>query len=169
MGTEYSKRPVSAPGFAVSEPDGSNPGWFHSDRQLTATNINNLLGTNIELVAAPGANLALIPHSVFLFLAAGGVDFVQVNNSDQLAIRYSATTEISELGTEAQVTSFLEAVGADAALYAANLLAASPAGFVPIANTALDLDNNGAAEYTTGDGTLSVRVFYSVVPMAAFS
>ena len=169
MGQSKDRRPALAPSFDVNSDDASNPGWLHTDVQLTATNINALLGTNIELVTAPGANLALIPHAVYLFLAAGGVDFVQVNDTDQLAIRYSATTEISELATEAQVTAFLEAVGADAALYAGNLLAASPAGFVPIANTALDLDNNGAAEYTTGDGTLSVRTFYSIVPLAAFS
>jgi hypothetical protein len=133
------------------------------DTQLTASQVNNLAATNIELVAAPPAGTALWPTRVHLFLDHGGTNFVQVNNSDALAIRYSASTEIQELGSEAQMTTLLEAA-ADAAL---TIPVTSPA--VPIAATALDLDNNGAAEYTTGDGTLSVRVWYVIEPMAAFS
>jgi len=37
------------------------------------------------------------------------------------------------------------------------------------ANKAIDLDNNGAAEYTTGNGTLSIRLWFIQVPMVAFT
>ena len=134
-----------------------------ADVQLTATNVKALLGTNIELVAAPPTGTAIWPTRAHLFLDHGGTDFVQVNNSDALAIRYEASTEIQELGSEAQMTALLEAA-ADAAL---TIPITSVA--VPVAATALDLDNNGAAEYTTGDGTLSVRTWYVIEPMAAFS
>ena len=91
-------------------------------------------------------------------------DFVQVNNTDQLALKYNASNEIGEIGSEAQCTALLEA-SADAALIDPLNLA----GFVPEANKAIDLDNNGAAEYTTGDGTLSIRVWFIEIPMAAFT
>lgn len=133
------------------------------DTQLTAAQVKALAAANITVVSAPGAGLAAVPVAVHLFLDHGGTDFVQTNGSDHLALKYAGGAEISELGTEAQCTALLEA-SADAALYV-NL----EADCVPVANTAIALDNNGAAEYTTGDGTLSVRVYYRTVPMAAFT
>jgi hypothetical protein len=134
------------------------------DVQLNAAAVNGLLGANVQLVASPGANLANIPVAVFMFLDHGGTDFIQVNNSDHLALVYNGGAEIIEFGAEAQCTALLEAA-ADAALF-------DPVdmdGIVPEADTAIDLDNNGAAEYTTGDGTLSIRIYYITVPMVAFS
>jgi predicted RecA/RadA family phage recombinase len=136
----------------------------YTDTQLSAGELNAVRGANIEVVATPGANLAIFPIAVHIFLDHGGTDFVQVNNSDQLALLYNGSNEIMEIGSEAQCTALLEA-GADAALFDPCDLA----GFIPEANKAIDLDNNGAAEYTTGDGTLSIRVYYVTVPMVAFS
>lgn len=133
------------------------------DTQLTASQINALAATNIELVTAPPAGTAAIPTRVHLFHDFGTAAFVQAAGSDHLAIRYSASTEIAELGSEAQATALIEAV-ADASLHVPITTA-----FVPVAATAIDLDNNGATEYTTGDGTFSVRVRYVIEPMAAFS
>ena len=136
----------------------------YQDTQLSAAELNAVRATNIEVVAAPGANLAVIPVMVHMFLDHGGTDFVQTNNSDQLALLYNSGSEIGELGSEAQCTTFLEA-GADASLFDP----LDVTGLVPAANAAIDLDNNGAAEYTNGDGTLSIRVYYLTVPIVAFS
>lgn len=138
----------------------------YKDTQLTAAQVKALAAANIELVPAPDAGFAAVAVGVHLFLDHGGVDFVQTNDTDQLALRYSAGAEIAEIGTQAQCVSFLEA-SADAALYSP--VPAIAGGMVPVAATAIDLDNNGAAEYTTGDGTLSVRVYYRIVPMIAFT
>ena len=145
--------------------DKVEPGLIqYKDTQLTAAEVNALRATNIEVVPSPGANLAIFPVRVHIFLDHGGADFVQVNNSDQLALTYNGSNEIGEIGAEAQCTTLLEA-SADAALFDPVDLS----GFVLEANKAIDLDNNGAAEYTTGDGTLSIRVWFVEVPMAAFT
>ncbi len=138
-------------------------GLAFQDTQLSAAQLNGLAAANITVVAAPAAGLAAFPVGWSIWLDHGGTDFVQTNGADHLALRYSAAAEICELGTEAQCTALLEA-SADAALAGAVSAIA-----VPVAATAIDLDNNGAAEYTTGDGTLSIRVWYRTFPMAAFT
>jgi len=131
-----------------------------SDTQLSATEINDLKDTNIELLAAPAPGLAAVPISIHIFHDHGGADFVQGAGTDHLAIRYNAGIEIAEIGTAAECTTLVEA-SADASLYFF-----FTDGYVPEAATAIDMDNNGATDYTTGDGTFSVRLYYR---MAAFS
>ncbi len=136
----------------------------YNDTQLNAAAVNGLLGANVEVVPTPGANKAVYPVAIQLFLDHGGTDFIQVNDTDQLALRYTASNEIGEVGTQAQFKTLIEA-GADAALFDPQNID----GFVPEANKAIDLDNNGAAEYTTGNGTLSVRVWFREMEMVAFT
>lgn len=139
-------------------------GVFVEDTQLTAAQFNALNTANQTLVAAPAAGWGILPLGIHLFLDFGSAAFVQTNAADALAILYAAGAEISELGTETQMTAFIEAT-ADAAL------AWVPTGSIAVeAAAALNLDNNGAAAYTVGTGcTVSIRVFYRIVPMAAFS
>lgn len=134
-----------------------------ADVTLTTAQVLALRATNITLVAAPGASKALVPVAVHMFLDYAGTAYVQAAGTDALGIRYTADTEISELGTEAQMTTFLETT-ADASLYI-NI----QADFVPVANKALVLDNKGAAEYATGTSPISVRVFFRIVPIIAFT
>ncbi len=141
------------------------------DTQLTAAQVNALAATNIEVVAAPGAGLSLDVVAVHMFLDHGGTDFVQTNGADHLALLFNGGAQIAEIALEATLTTFLEA-SADAALYwEFEGQAATAAGgrAITVEDTAIDLDNNGAAEYATGDGTLSIRVYYRTLPFAAFS
>jgi len=138
-------------------------GELSVDTQLSAAQVNALAATNIEIVAAPGAALAIAVTGIHLFLDHGGTNFAQDAADDALAILYNGGAEITELGTEAQGTAFIEA-SADSSLFIT-----PPLGQALKANSAIDLDMNGGTEHTNGDGTLSVRVFYRVVPFVAFS
>lgn len=153
--------------LAITEPKMARDLLKFQDTELLTADLLALAATNIQVVTNPAAALAVVPIAVHLFLEHGGTDFVQVAGGDQLALRYAASNEITEIGTEAQITTLMEAA-ADASLYSPNLLAASPAGFVPEAAVAIDLDNNGVTEYTTGDGSLHIRVFYREIPISAF-
>ncbi len=140
----------------------------HQDTLLTAAQLLALRATNIEVVGAPSAGYAAVPVAVHMFLDHGGTDIVQVNNADQLALLYNGGSEIVEIGLAASFTSFIEA-SADEAFFVAFAEATGAGGETPIAATAIDLDNNGAAEWTTGDGLMSMRVYYKLVPMFRFS
>lgn len=154
---------------AVTSPKLENGLIQFQDTQLNAAAVNGLAGANVEVVSAPASGLAVDPIAVHMFLDHGGTDFVQTNGADHLALLYNGGSEIFEIGLEATLTTFLEA-SADAVLFWELLGSATAAGGrIPVAATAIDLDNNGAAEYATGDGTLSIRVYYRVLPMAAFS
>ena len=168
LGTVHAYRENSSIVVEIYDALNGTPAWRVvgeqvSDVQLTAAQVKALAATNITLVAAPAAGLAVVPTRVHLYNDFLTAAFAQPAGSDALAIRYTASTEITELGSEAQMTTFIEA-GADAALHVP-----ITSVFVPVAATALVLDNNGASEYTTGDGTFSVRTYYLTVSMAAFS
>lgn len=140
---------------------------YYRDVQLDADDVRGLAAANVILIPALGAGFAAVPIGIHFFLDhAGTNDFVQTNAEDHLAILYNGESELMELGTEAQVTALIEA-SADVALYVP-----IDGAFVPVANAALDLDNNGAAEYSGNagdDNTLSIRTFFRIVPMQAFS
>lgn len=137
--------------------------------QLTAAQVNALIGTNIEIIPAPAAGLAVVPMFVFLFNEFGSAAWVQDAATDALALKYSGGAEIVELGSEAQMTALIEAV-ADTGLHVtiSNMLAPAT-GMLPVEATAIDLDNNGATDHTVGTGnTLSVEIWYQTVTMASF-
>jgi len=134
-------------------------GYAYATGSITAAELNALAATPQTLVAAPGAGYAIIPHVLALRLDHGGTDFVQTNATDHLALRYSGGVEIDEIGTEAQCTALLEA-SADANL----AWPLGGVGWIPTDNEAVELDNNGAAEYSTGDGTLYWALAYAIMP-----
>lgn len=140
----------------------------HQDTLLTSAQIKALRATNIEVIGAPASGYAAVPVGVHMFLDHGGTDYVQTAGADHLALLYNGGSEIAEIGLEATLTTFLEA-SADAGLTVIFGEATAVGGIVPVAATAIDLDLNGSNELTTGDGLLSIRVYFKLVPMFRFS
>ncbi len=140
----------------------------HQDTLLTSAQIKALRATNIEVVRAPASGWAAVPVGIHMFLDHGGTDYVQTAGADHLALLYNGGSEIAEIGLEATLTTFLEA-SADAGLTVIFGEATAVGGIVPVAATPIDLDLNGGNELTTGNGLLSIRSYYKLVPMFRFS
>lgn len=141
----------------------------YQDTLLALSEVLDLKDTNIEVVATPGAGLANVPVGVHFFLDFGSSAFVQTTDTDQLALLYNGGSEIVEIGLAASWEAFIEA-SADENFFVWWGEATGAGGQTPIANKAIDLDNNGAADYGTGTGgTLSIRVYFITVPVVAFS
>jgi hypothetical protein len=132
---------------------------LHTVTLLTSQEVKALAATNIDLVPAPGAGLALAPTRVVYSLDRNAAydDAAALGN---LILAYK-TTQTALITSEADA--FI-----DAAADAAKVEAPAVADFAPEANTAIVLDNDGA-EFTGDAGnvnTLRVTVYYIVVPMA---
>ena len=146
--------------------DGSgNASWVSGvrsvDVQLTNAQVLALRATPITLVAAPGANRALVLHKVYLVCSAAAGAYTET--IDNLVVEYSG-------GTDA--TGAIETTGwIDAAAVSPVIYFPVTTVVVPVANEALRLFNTGDGEFGGGNAanTLSVRVWYSVVDTVAFS
>lgn len=126
---------------------------------LTSAEVKALAATNITLVPAPGAGLAIVPTGVYYFLDRNAAYDDAAADGD-LILAYH-TTQTALITTQAD--GVIDAA-ADTGVYERPAVT----DFVPEANTALVLDNDGA-EFTGDAGgvnTLKVRVYYRVVPFA---
>ncbi len=160
---------IDSSGVSGTLDDMALQGVRYQDTQLTAAQVNALLTTNITVVTAPAAGKARFPVLVQLFNEFGAAAWVQDAVTDHLALKYAASTEIEELGSQTQCTTLLHATD-DSPLIVPIGLGTLGDGLVPVAAKAIVLDNNGATAYTTGTGnTLSVRVWFVEFPMASFS
>src|SRR3990170_698539 len=132
---------------------------LHTVVLLTSQNVKALAATNIDLVPAPGAGLALVPTMVVYSLDRNAAydDAAALGN---LILAYK-TTQTALITTQADGL-----IDAAADIAARELPAV--ADLIPEANTAIVLDNDGA-EFTgdaTNLNTLKVTTYYVIVPMA---
>jgi hypothetical protein len=125
---------------------------------LTSQEVKALAATNIDLVPAPGAGLALVPTKVVYSLDRNAA-YDDAAADGNLILAYK-TTQTALITTEADT--FI-----DAAADRATCEWMPVADFVPEANTAIVIDNDGP-EFTgdaTNLNTLKITVYYIVVPM----
>ena len=125
---------------------------------LTSQEVKALAATNIDMVPAPGAGLALVPTMVVYSLDRNAAYDDAAADGD-LVLAYK-TTQTALITTQADGV-------IDAAADLAAVERPAVADFIPEANTAIVLDNDGA-EFTgdaTNLNTLKVTVYYKVVPM----
>lgn len=135
------------------------------DVQLTDAQLRALLGTDIVLVAAPGANRAIVVHACYFFFDVTTTAYTI--GTAALAVGYGGDgADIAAL-TEA---GFLDTVTDAGRWYQIGAVAATPDIITPVANQTVVLRAT-SADMTGGNAanTLSVRVYYSVVDTVAFT
>lgn len=112
-----------------------------------------------ELVAAPGAGMAIIVEDIQLMLDFATAAYDGVAGGEDLEVRY--TNGAGALIATIETTGFIDQ-GADAYRHVRPTTAAAIA---PVANAAVVLDL-AAGEIATGDSPLKVRVRYRTVALA---
>lgn len=126
--------------------------------ELTATNVQNLNGTPITVVAdaAVGADQALILHGVMLVLDKGAAAYDDAASDGDIVLEYSGGNDIITVEADGFI---------DAAADAIRTFGVPETLVTPVAGEGIQITNDGA-EYTTGDGTVNVHVWYSIVDVA---
>jgi hypothetical protein len=133
-----------------------NGALLRAEVAVSASELLALRATPKTLVAAPGAGMLLEFVSSVIILDAGTA---YVETADNVAIRYANTT--GDIVSETlETTGFLDtATDAVATLRAKEGLVATKTASE---NKSLVLHNTGDGEFTTGTGTLRVKVLYRV-------
>lgn len=128
---------------------------------ITSAQLLALNATPITLVAAPGANKALIFLGAMVTKAAGTA-YAGIAAGEDLAIKYTGTAGL-EVG-EVEPVGFLDQTTAQFRYITPVVQGTAPiSSFLPVANAVL-VAHMLVGEITTGTSDLKFRVFYRVVP-----
>jgi hypothetical protein len=132
----------------------------YADVQLTNTQVLALNATPQTLVAAQGANKGILVHRIWMWLVASVAGYTNSGGGDAV-VEFADGTDILTV----TVAGFLDEVAATGRHQAPAVAVASL-----VANSAVRL-LKATAEFGGGNAanSLSIRTWYSVVDMAAFS
>lgn len=143
----------------VADASVAGSGVFVADVTITATQLKALNATPITLVAAPGANKALVPILAVFFLDYNSAAYAGIASGEDLTIKY--TDGSGTVLATVETTGFLDAT-ADATRFVQPTTAAA---FTPVANAVL-VAHMASGEITTGDSPLKVRTYYRIIDTA---
>ena len=138
------------------------------DTQITNAQLNNLAATPIQLVASPGALRAVIVDAVFFFLDVIAQKDDAAGDGN-LNLKYIGGADASA-GFEIEADAFIDEA-ADVPRFfphAHDYVAGAAIVVTPVVDVGIELDNDGG-EHSGGDATLSVRTYYHIVDMVAFT
>ena len=138
------------------------------DTQITNAQLENLAATPIQLVAAPGALRAVVVDAVFFFVDVT-TQKDDAAGDGNLNIKYTGGGDASA-GFNIEADAFIDEA-ADVPRFfphAHDYVAGAALIVTPVVNTSISLDND-AGEHSGGDATLSVRVYYHIIDMEAFT
>ena len=122
---------------------------------ITTAELLALNATEQPLVAAPGADKALVLVDATFYKAAGTA-YADVATGDDLAIKY--TDDSGAVVATIEATGFVDQTTAQTR----HIKAAAAAAIAPVANAPLVL-HMLTGEITTGDSDLKVRVRYQII------
>lgn len=134
-----------------------------TDKIITSAQILTLNATPVTLIAAPGANKAII------FLGAvvatgGGTAYAGIAATEEFSFKYTGAAGLNVSTVE--TTGWLDQTTAQvrwAQPHTSNITTDVPESYTPVANAAL-VAHMVVGEITTGNYPISVRVFYRIVP-----
>jgi hypothetical protein len=131
-----------------------------ADVELTSAQILALNATPIALVAAPGANKALIFEGAVIHKPAGTA-YAGVAAGEDLAIKYTDESG-AEVG-QAEMTGFADQATAESRYIRPVVQGTAPvSSFEPVANAAL-VAHMLVGEIITGTSPFRFRVYYRIV------
>ena len=131
-----------------------------ADVQLTNAQMLALRATPVTLVPAPGAGWAIVPDKVHMFFDRAAA---YTETADNLVIEYASGADIMTVETTGFIDQATDQVRLQAPAYTTL--------FTPVANSGVRIANSGDGEFGGGNAanTVSIRVYYHVVPAAAFN
>lgn len=133
-------------------PDPKEQKMLFVENELTSAQIKTLVATDVTLVAAPGAGKVIVPLFHVLTLKYGTATYTWANTDHAIAIG-SATTD-----SDAEAQALIESVDNH------TIVLRPAADSAELAtNTALAISASGTGEPATGDGTLLVKTYYTIV------
>ncbi|KKN54912.1 hypothetical protein LCGC14_0588050 [marine sediment metagenome] len=138
--------------------------WVPTERlkntQLTNAQVLALRATPITLVAAPGANLTALVHRVYI--VSDDTAGAWTETDDNLLVEYADATAI---------TPAIDATNLVGGGVQIRDIRISTGDLPPDVNAVVRIKNTGGGEWGGGNAanTMSVRVWYSIVPAVAFS
>lgn len=145
-------------------------GGSYFDVQLTDAQIRALAAAPITILAAPGANRAIVVDAAYLFINVA-VAYDDAAADGNLNLRYVAGADASA-GFEMEADAFIDAAASTGRFFAHahDYVAGAALVVTPTVNVGIELDNDGA-EFTGGaaGNTLSVRIYYHLVDFVAFT
>ena len=125
---------------------------------LTAQNILNMYGAPVTLIAAPGANMAIVVHDIMFEMKRSATAFA---NGGAVSIEYATGDDVVATIASTVIT------GAAGTTLSTRVMAnLSDIALASIENDALNITNATAA-FITGTGTADVHIWYSVIDVTA--
>ena len=130
------------------------------DVQIANADVLLFRATPYELIPAPGAGLAIVLHR--FAIVSDDTAGAWTESTDDLVIEYAGGADI---------TAAIEAGGLVGGAVYPIVQGVLDTVVTPEANVAVELFNTGDGEWGGGNvaNTMSIRLWYSIVPMAAFA
>lgn len=131
-----------------------------TDVTITTAQLLALFTTEVALIAAPGANKAIIFEGAVLHKPAG-VAYAGIAAGEDLSISYTDSSGLEVARVE--TTGFLDSTSALSRYAHAYQAASGISSIVPVANAAL-VAHLLVGNIITGDSDLLLRIYYRIVP-----